>query len=448
VDRMYRQSSGRPQVAVVGAGIAGLTLAAALVQAGLSCSLFEQAALLGEVGAGIQLAPNATRILHRLGLERRLRAVATRPEALEMRRWDDGTLLRRTPLGARCEELFGAPYYTVHRADLHRQLLEALPSGIVHLDRRVERVEQRQNGVVIDFTDGFGVMSDVVVGTDGIHSVVRELVATDQPRFSRQSIYRALIPAERVPATLLDEPRVVLWLGPGQHCVCYPVSQASRMSFGATVPITEWTSESWSTLGSVLDLAARYRGWHDDVVTLTSAPDSVSRWALHDRDILGRWSQDRVTVAGDAAHPMLPFLAQGANQAIEDAVVLARCLATATPQTVPTALRRYERIRLPRTDKVHQISRNNTIALHLPDGPEQRDRDRSLAVNADLQSQNWLYGYDAEYDLEPGPAPGETPGNRRPPQGGQTRAHSTDHALPHAYDGAASPRCHELEREP
>jgi salicylate hydroxylase len=420
LNRTYRQA-GRLRVAVVGAGIAGLTLVAALSRAGLSCALFEQTALLGEVGAGIQVAPNAARILHRLGLERRLRAVATRLEALEMRRWDDGRVLRRTLLGARCEELFGAPYYTVHRADLHRQLLEILPSGIVHLGRCVERVEQRRNVVAIDFTDGSGVLTDVVVGTDGIHSVVRELVATDQPRFSGQSIYRALIPAERVPAALLDEPRVVLWLGPDQHCVCYPVSQSSRISLGATVPATEWTSESWSAPGSGPDLAARYRGWNDDVVTLTSAPDSVSRWALHDRDTLSRWSRDRVTVAGDAAHPMLPFLAQGANQAIEDAAVLARCLATATRQTAPSALRHYERIRMPRTDEVHRVSRNNTTALHLPDGPDQRDRDSSLAANAGLQSQDWLYGYDAEYDPEYdaeygpelGPRPGGAPGNRR-----------------------------------
>lgn len=386
---------------MVGAGIAGLTLAAALSRCNVDCAVFEQTALLSEVGAGIQVAPNAARLLHRLSLERRLRRHAVRPDALEMRRWEDGTLLRRTSLGAECAEAFGAPYYTVHRADLHRELLELLPGGVLHLGLRVDAIEDNGDTALLRFSDGSSVTADVVVGADGIHSQVRQVIAADRPRFSGQSIYRALIPMSRGPS-LFEEPKVVLWLGPGRHCVSYPVSAGTQLNLAATVPAGDWDVESWSALGRVSDLAAHYRDWTDDVVTLTSAPDSVSRWALHDRDTINRWALGRIAVVGDAAHPMLPFFAQGANQAIEDAMVLAGCLRDTSREAVPNALRRYESIRMPRTAHVHEVSRQNTTMLHLPDGADQRARDEALTASAALRSQAWLYGYDAEQAMDEG----------------------------------------------
>ncbi|MFG1717142.1 FAD-dependent monooxygenase [Micromonospora chalcea] len=383
------------RVAVAGAGIAGLAFAAALRRTGIDCHVYEQADQLMEVGAGVQVAPNATRLLHRLGLRDRLRTVAVAPQAIEMRRWDDGTLLQRTQLGSVCGRRFGAPYYVVHRADLHSSLLSLVPPDRVHLGARLTAVTQTADEAYLHLSNGTTVAADLVVGADGIHSVAREQIVADRPRFSGQSIYRGLVPAERVPF-LLTEPRVQLWFGPDQHCVCYPVSAGRQVSFGATVPATDWRQESWSGRGDVTQLAAAYAGWHPDVTRLIAAADRVGRWALHDRDSIDRLSAGRVTLIGDAAHPMLPFQAQGANQAVEDAVVLAVCLAGVEPAGLGAALRRYERIRLPRTTRIQRQSRANAEMFHLADGADQRRRDVAAQSSSGLDRHEWLFGYDAE----------------------------------------------------
>ncbi|GAA2113470.1 FAD-dependent monooxygenase [Streptomyces synnematoformans] len=387
------------RVAVVGAGIAGLAFAAALRRGGADCHVYEQAEKLAEVGAGVQVAPNATRLLHRLGLRGRLRGAAVAPEAIEMRRWDDGLMLQHTPLGDRCLRRFGAPYYTVHRADLHAALLSQLPPDRLHLGARLVAVTQDEGEARLHLADGRTVAADVAVGADGIHSAVREWFVADWPRYSGQTIYRGLVPVERVPH-LPAEPRVRLWFGPDQHCVCYPVSGGRLLSFGATVPAASWEVESWSARGDVLGLQAAYKGWHEDVTRLLDAAQTVSRWALHDRDSIERLSWGRVAVIGDAAHPMLPFQAQGANQAIEDAVVLARCLAGAGADAgrdrLRAALHRYERIRLPRTTRIQRQSRANADTFHLADGAAQRRRDAGALAGPGLDRHQWLFGYDAE----------------------------------------------------
>ncbi|WP_326799020.1 FAD-dependent monooxygenase [Streptomyces sp. NBC_01808] len=387
------------RVAVVGAGIAGLAFAAALRRGGAECHVYEQAEQLAEVGAGVQVAPNATRLLRRLGLGDRLRAAAVVPEAIEMRRWDDGLMLQRTPLGDRCLRRFGAPYYTVHRADLHAALLSCLPPGRLHLGARLVAVTQDEAEARLHLADGRTVAADAVVGADGIHSAVREWFVADWPRYSGQTIYRGLVPAERVPH-LLGEPRVRLWFGPDQHCVCYPVSGGRQISFGATVPAAAWEVESWSARGDAEGLREAYKGWHEDVVGLLDAAGAVSRWALHDRDGIDRLGWGRVAVIGDAAHPMLPFQAQGANQAIEDAVVLARCLTDTGPAAgrdeLRAAVRRYEELRLPRTTRIQRQSRANAETFHLADGAAQRRRDTGSLAEPGLDRHQWLFGYDAE----------------------------------------------------
>lgn len=381
------------RITVVGAGIAGLTLAAALSRAGIRCDVFEQTRHLREVGAGVQLAPNASRLLHRLGLANYLDTVAVRPAGIEMRRWDDNRTLRRTELGDTCERIFGAPYQTVHRVDLHQGLLNRLGEGMVHLGMQVTEIGERGRDVLICFADGSSTTADLVVGSDGIHSAVRENLITDEPTFSGQSIYRALVDAEKVPF-LVANPKVVLWLGPEQHCVSYPVSAGGLISFGATVPATEPTAESWSATASVDDLAAHYVGWHDDVRQLMSAAEVVNKWDLYDREPLERWSGRRATLVGDAAHPMLPFFAQGANQAIEDACALAVCLSQVGRDELPAALRRYERVRLERTLRVHTIARRNATQLHLAGGAWEKPDD--AGARSRLREQEWLFGYDAE----------------------------------------------------
>lgn len=387
------------RVAIVGAGITGLTVAAALTAAGHDCDVFEQAERFADVGAGLQLAPNATRILRRLGLGPFLSRVAVRPRAIEMRRWADNSLLVRTPLGAECEREFGAPYYTVHRADLHAGLRGLLDPGMIHLGARVTAIAEGAREVTLCLQDGSQPRADVVIGADGIHSAVRSGLSADRPRYSGHGIYRGLVPADRV-RSLLGEPRVLLWLGPGQHCVAYPVRNGELVSVAATAPAPGWGLESWTAQGCPEELIAKYAGWNDQIAGLLAALPAVGQWALHDRDEIGSWSRPNITLAGDAAHPMLPFLAQGANQAIEDAIVLATALRSATEDTIADALHRYERIRQARTREVHRVSRANTGMLHLPDGAEQAARDRRLAEGGSLSSQAWLYGYKAELAAE------------------------------------------------
>lgn len=372
------------RIAVVGAGIAGLATAAALGRRGLRCQVYEQAPALAEVGAGIQLAPNATRLLRRLGLAR-LPQLAVQPVAIEMRRWNDGTLLGRTPLGAACVQLYGAPYYTVHRADLHRCLLGQLPAGTLALGHRLVDLTDLGGALELRFDNGSRVAADVVLGADGIHSAVRRWLVSDNPRYSGQVMYRGLVPAARA-GFLVREPKVSLWLGPGRHCVSYPVSAGRYVSFGASMPVADRPAESWTEPGRLADLIAGYAGWHEEVRALLSAAGTVTRTALHDRDPVAEWCAGGVALVGDAAHPMLPFFAQGANQAIEDALVLADVLANAGPGAVTEALWRYQQLRRPRTEEILQRSRANQQTLHLQD-------EGGLPH---LQDNAWLYEYDAE----------------------------------------------------
>jgi salicylate hydroxylase len=390
-------TENKDRTAVIGAGIGGLTLAAALGRRDLDFHVYEQAPRLGEVGAGIQLTPNAVLLLHRLGLRDLLEDTAVTIEAVEMRRWSDGRVLRSARLGAQAEELFGAPYYAVHRADLHSALLGLVDGDRIRLDSRCTSIEEGADSVALGFADGHTATAGLVVGADGIHSRIRAELLDDRPQFSGESVYRGLVPADRMPG-LAAERKVVIWLGPGQHLVCYPVSAGKQISFAATAPAGDWFEESWSATGTVADLLAAYDGWDPTALGLLAAADHTSRWALHDRDTAEHWTSARLAVLGDAAHPMLPFFAQGAAQAIEDAAALAVCLAEAGtgPGAGTGALARYAEVRRERTDEVHRISRRNSVMLHLPDGEEQRRRDTVMAAADDPRSQEWLYGYDAE----------------------------------------------------
>ncbi|HTZ45666.1 MAG TPA: FAD-dependent monooxygenase [Jatrophihabitans sp.] len=375
-------------VTVVGAGIAGLTLAAVLRRAGIPHRVLDQASRFGQVGAGIQLAPNAVRLLHRLGLARELAEVAARPQALQVRGWQDDRLLSATTLGAACEDAYGAPYYTVHRADLHSVLAGAAGGTGLSLRSRVTGVIERASQVELALADGSHERGGIVVGADGIHSVVREVVAADRPRFAGGAIFRGLVPAAQVPE-LAREPLIRMWAGPAQHCVCYPVAGGRAISFSATVPARQAGSESWSALGSATELVSAYRGWNPAVTRLLAAADGVGRWDLHDREPIPRWSTARVTLAGDAAHPMLPFMAQGGNQAIEDAVALGTCLAALGAG--PAALRLYEALRVPRTALIQRGSRLGPASSGAP-GPVTEPVQDGLQR---LRAMGWLYGHDS-----------------------------------------------------
>lgn len=384
-------SAPAPGIAVIGAGIGGLTLAAALARLGIGCRVFERAEQPAEAGAGVQLAPNAVRLLRRLGLSDSLRQHGVRPLSRDLLRWDDGRTLARTELGEECEKRFGAPYVTVHRADLHRALRD-LAGAVVRTGHRLTGLTEGPGAVELRFADGSEHRAELVVGADGIRSVVREHLAADAPVFSGRRIYRGLVPVERVPE--LAEPRVRVWLGPGRHCVCYPVSGGRLISFAATTGGTARPGESWTAIGDQDEVAGAYRDWHPAVTRLLGAGGGIGCWALHDREPLARWSSDALTLLGDAAHPMLPFAAQGANQAIEDAFALAATLAMSRGD-VPEALRRYQEQRIPRTQRLQQAARSTAVGSHLPDGPLQRARDAELARGSALDGLHWVYGHDA-----------------------------------------------------
>lgn len=395
-----------PRVAVVGAGIGGLALAGALARAGMRCEVYEQTKRLAEVGAGVQLAPNAVRPLRRLGIGPALRARGVRIEATEIRGWD-GRLVARTPLGEECERLFGAPYYTVHRADLHEALVNSVPADQLHLGHRLRRVEEDADGVTLRFEDGATRRADVVVGADGIHSAVRDALVHDEPVFSGLGVYRGLLPMERLPRSATRDAAVRLWLGPGAHIVCYPVSGGAQVSFAATAPLAEPTGESWTAEADAEDLVREFGDWRGlpaQIANAVRAAGRVRRWALHDREPLQQWSTARLTVLGDAAHPMLPFMAQGANQAVEDAFDLAGCLAGVGSDGVPAALARYESLRAPRTASIQQGSRGNGDVLHLPDGEAQRERDEAMRRMSALQHRAPLFSYQAGRPAAAGPA--------------------------------------------
>ncbi len=388
-------------VGVIGGGIGGLSAALSLFHAGFDVHVFEQASTLSEVGAGIQVSPNASRLLHRLGMADELAAMGVRPLAFHQRRWDDGRTLLRTPLGDEVVEAFGFPHYQMHRADLLAALVRKLPSERLHVGMRFVGLIDHGDRVQATFEDGSRLDFDLLVGADGIHSAVRTALFTPQsPHFTGCVAYRGLVPAERL-ADLALEVTAQVWMGPGSHFVHYYVQNFRLVNFVAIFDQDTWTRESWNDRGEVEDVLATYDGWHPQIRAIVGAVDSTFVWALFDRAPLERWSVGRVTLLGDACHPMLPFMAQGAAQAIEDGAALAACLKH--ERDIPTALRLYEQLRLPRASRLQAMSATNKTRFHLPDGLEQEQRDALMASGStdwSIKAVEWLYGHDAG-TLEP-----------------------------------------------
>lgn len=297
----------KPQIAIIGAGIAGLATAASLRQAGVPTSIFEQAQDLRALGAGLQLSPNAVRVLRSLGLEPYLRRNAVAVEALSFLRWNDDTPIACMPLGKRGVQAFGAPYYAVHRADLHRALRASLPDGALNLGAVCTGVQEHTGGATVNFSTGPSIEADVVIGADGIHSMIRTCLAADTPQYTGHVMYRGLVDAGQFPL-LAKDPQVRLWLGPEKHVVSYPISAGRLLYFGATSAVASWNQPEWSVPSTTEELADSYGGWSDTVQALISAAYEINCWALYDRQYLNRWGRLRTTLVGDAAHSMLPFM--------------------------------------------------------------------------------------------------------------------------------------------
>jgi salicylate hydroxylase len=384
------------KIAIIGGGIGGLSAAMHLLKAGLDVHVYEQSPRIGEIGAGIQISPNASRLLIRLGLKPALDAAGVRPLAVHQRRWDDGRTLQRAPVGPEVEATFGAPYYHFHRGDLAELLGAAVPAKRVHVGHKLVGLEPRGEKIVARFESGASAEADLLVGADGIHSRVRHLTfGPEKPRFTGCVAWRGLVPAERI-KHLGIEVASHNWMGPDGHVVHYWVAGGRLMNVVCVVEHGTWTSESWTDKGDVAEALARYDGWHPIVRGLIEAFPETFIWALHDRAPLPRWSDGRITLLGDACHPMLPMMAQGAAQSIEDGATLAALL-TAMQGDVPGALARYEELRKPRATRLQEASAANRTRFHLHDGPEQQKRDAAMANSGDRSIANigWLYMYDA-----------------------------------------------------
>ena len=373
-------------IGIIGGGIGGLAAAIALHRAGHEVLVFEQARQFSRVGADINLTPNAVRALDGLGIGAALREHGARPTHRVSRNWDTGEETSVLAMSGEAEAKYGAPQLTLHRADLLQALEAALPAERIRLGKRATGIAQDETGVNLAFADGTQASVSALVGADGIHSVVRSaLFGEEQPRFTGVVAYRAVIPRDRLDLPGLD--RFTKWWGPNaaSQIVTFPISAGRETFIFATTPQESWREESWTTPGSVEELRAEYAGYHPEARALLAACDSVLKTALYERDPLPSWSHGRVTLLGDACHPMMPFMAQGAGMAVEDAVVLARCLIEGVAD-IPAALRRYEQARMARTAEIQVASRGNAWLR--------------AGGNAD-----WVYGYDAwNVPLDPAPA--------------------------------------------
>jgi salicylate hydroxylase len=358
----------KAEVLIAGGGLGGLTAALALLRQGHRVQVFEQAPQVGDVGGGLQLSANATRVLARLGLSDALRAVASEPAGKEVRLWNTGQTWKLFDLGAESVARYGHPYYTLYRPDLQRVLVEAIEAaqpGAIVLGARCAGFEHSDAGATLLLDDGRRVDGEVLVGADGVQSRIRrQLFGSDEPSFSGCMAWRGVIRADQLPARL-RRPVGTNWIGPGGHVIHYPLRRGELMNFVGIIERSDWTVESWTAVGTVAECERDFAGWNDDVHALIRAIDVPYKWALMQRAPLAQWSRGHVTLLGDACHPALPFLAQGAAMAIEDAAMLARCLA-AEPRDVPNALQRFHRARAERTGKVVLGSAENAWRFHHP----------------------------------------------------------------------------------
>lgn len=389
------------KVGIIGGGIGGVALALSLQQRGIDAHLFERAAAFGEIGAGVQMTPNAVKVLEALGLAEDLHAVGFLPEAMVGWDWSKGQKLFRTPLKGVCKDLFDADFYHVHRADLHTILTKNIDRSKVTFGVACTGVEQTGDQAIAHFSDGSSFTADLIVGADGIHSVVRDTLWGKTPAtFTGHMCWRALVPVENHPLPFVT-PDASFWMGPNSHIVNYYVKGGAAVNIVAVKESAEWVTESWTEPSSRAELLAAFEGWHEDIINLFKMTDDATtfKWGLFDRDPMAQWSKGAVTLLGDAAHPMLPFLSQGAAMALEDAWVLATALDHFAERD--DALTAYEAERRPRTARVQLEARERGKTYHLssPEELEQRNqemiRQQQENPNAVGIKAEWVYQYDA-----------------------------------------------------
>lgn len=369
--------TSQPSIAIIGAGIGGLAVSACLRKAGVETTIYEQAPAFTRMGAGIQMSPNAMRVLYGIGVGEQIRASAFEPPHWRNRDHDTGRLTNDHPLGPDALERYGVPYMLMHRGDLHAALHGAVANETIRYAHKLCGIDQSGAGVTLEFENGETVIYDAVIASDGVHSPVRDwMLGAEEARFTGRLAYRTAFPSKLMNGyELMDES--AKWWGPDRHIVIYYVTAArDEIYFTTSQPAPEFRVESWSETGDVNDLRAAFADFHADVRAVLDACPAVHKWAIFERDPLPNWTQGNIVLMGDACHPMTPYMAQGAANALEDSVVLSRCLVDGGLDDVSAAFRRFEAARKPRTTRVQATSHRNEFMR------EKTDPD-------------WVYGYDA-----------------------------------------------------
>ena len=387
------------RILIVGAGIGGLTAALALLREGHEVHVYEQAPALAELGAGVQISANGARVLFALGLEDAIRRVWCEPAGKEIRLWNTGETWKLFDLGAESVARYGAPYFMIHRADLHRVLIDAvraLAPQAIRLNARCTGFDDNSTGVTLYLSNADTVAGDALIGADGVHSRIRNaLVGDDKPEFTGCMAWRGLVPTETLPAHMRRNVGVN-WVGPGGHVINYQLRRGEIFNFVGVVE-RDWPVESWTEKGSREECAADFAGWNEDIHAVIRNIEQPYKWALLGRTPLTRFSHGRVTLLGDAAHPTLPMLAQGANMAIEDGMVLARCIAAY--DNTDTALAHYDAARVERTARLVQGANEMAKRFHNPALADAAGAkayvDAQWSEATVKQRYDWVFQYDA-----------------------------------------------------
>jgi salicylate hydroxylase len=400
------------RIAIVGGGIGGLTLAIALQRHGIECDIYEQTNELREVGAAVALSANAMRFYEKWGLEKAFADAAFEVTALIYRDGKSGKVIGNHPAGPTYRERYGAPYVGIHRAELQKILSAEVGMENIHLGKRLAEIDDSGDCAVLSFKDGSSVEADLVIGADGARSTVRQwMLGYDDYMYAGYSAFRGIVPIEKLPS-LPDPTAIQFWMGNGCHLLHYPIGgeRSGDINFFLVQrDPTPWPGREWTMPATEGEQRKFFGDWHPAVLEMLSSVPVGDRWAMNYRMLLGRWSKGRVTLMGDAAHALVPHHGQGANQSIEDAVVLADCIADSGTKPLAETQERYEKLRRGRTRKVVHASVTTGDMLHLPEGQNRVQRDARLASPEAIRHHlDWIHEFDASNFTEPNERQGGT----------------------------------------